>query len=304
MRLDRFLSRWFPKRSRAALSLHCKNGLITDFEGTALRPAYRLKGTEVLRILVPGIAPTTPPPPLPEILFENDHLAVLNKPAGLICHPAGGDHQYAVIGLARERWPKVDLAHRIDKETSGVLVVSKDAETNIAIKAAFKAGSVSKKYLAISRGPVAWDQQVVDAPIGADGGDIRIKMAVRTDGLPAKSTFQVIKRANDRALIEAKISTGRTHQIRVHLDHLEASLLGDKLYGVPSSVFLEAWEQGVTESVVRAAGAPRHALHAAEISFSFKGETITTTAPLPDDMQRWWTTPTCLPLDGWTTHSR
>lgn len=286
------------------MSLHCKNGLITDFEGTALRPAYRLKGTEVLKILVPGIAPTTPPPPLPEVLFENAHLAVLNKPAGLICHPAGGDHQWAVIGLARERWPDVDLAHRLDKETSGVLVVSKDPETNVALKAAFKTGSVSKRYLAISRGPVVWDKQVVDAPIGADGGDIRIKMAVRTGGLPAKSTFRVMDTANDRALIEARISTGRTHQIRVHLDHLDASILGDKLYGVPSTVFLEAWGKGVNESVIRAAGAPRHALHAAEISFSFKGETITTTAPLPDDMQRWWKTPACLPLDGWTSLSR
>lgn len=268
-----------------------------DGEGKVLRPSYRLKSGDAIQIFVPGIAPTTPPPPMPEVLFENARLAVLNKPAGLLCHPAGGEHSWAVIGLVRTLWPDADLVHRLDKETSGCLVVSKDGEANAALKACFKAGQVTKVYRAISRGTVDWDERVVDAPIGPDGGEIRIKMAVREGAQSAKSAFTVLDRAHGRAFIEARIQTGRTHQIRVHLDHLGASILGDKLYGVPPCVFLEAWETGVSPAVIQAAGAPRHALHAAEVRFVFDGATIAVSAPLPADMCRWWAEPGCLPMD-------
>ena len=301
MRLDRFLSKWFPARSRSSLARSIKSGRVTLNGGGALRSSTTLRTGQVLLISIPGIAPTTPPPPLPPVLFEDDQLIALNKPAGMLCHPAGGDFKWAIIGLARTHWKstEIDLAHRLDRETSGVLLLTKTALSNIRIKAMFKSGQIKKRYTALCRGDLSWNKRVIDTPIGPEGGKIRIKMAARDDGLSAITTATVLERSSSgMTMVSCNIGSGRTHQIRVHLDHIGASIIGDKLYGVPPDVFLDAWEHGVGDSVIKRAGAPRQALHASELIIPTSSDHhIKIESALPADMRRWWATPETLPFD-------
>ena len=299
LRLDKFLARWFPTMSRSVIVRGIRAGLVSNGPGAALRPASIVKAGQQLWIRIPGIAPDTPPPPLPPILYEDDRLVVLDKPAGLLCHPSGTAFQWAVIGLARQRWPDVDLVHRLDRDTSGVLVLSLDAEANRALKATYKRGEAHKEYLAICRQAPAWDRQVLDGPIGAADGPIRIQMAVRPDGLVARTEVEVLERDDrGRALVRCRIETGRTHQIRVHLAESGASIVGDRMYGVAPEVFLNAWEHGVDDRVIEDAGAPRHALHARRIVVPHPdGGAVDVTAAIPDDMRRWWARPHVLPFD-------
>ena len=158
--------------------------MVRDAAGRVLRASSSLKGEEILQVSIPGIAPDSPPPPLPAVLHEDERLVVLDKPAGLLVHPTGTAFAWAVIGLARERWPGADIVHRLDRDTSGVLVLSKDAEANRMLKAAFSGRTVRKRYEALVRGHLAEDYYDVRAAIGAADGPIRIQMAVRDDGLP------------------------------------------------------------------------------------------------------------------------
>jgi len=304
MRLDQFLAAWFGERSRTQLVRGIRGGLVTDDTGRPLRAAVTVVAGQRLRLYLPGIAPGSPPPPLPPILYEDNRVVVLEKPPGLPCHPGGTEFTWAVVGLARAHWPEAhaDLVHRLDKDTSGVLVLTKDAEANASLKRVFKEGGAEKEYLALCRGHVPWEHQVVDAPIGAADGPIRIQRAVRPDGLPAVTELWVEERTKctDPALtlVRALLHTGRTHQIRVHLAHVGHGIVGDRLYGVPPEVFLHYWEQGLDDWVVEQSGAPRHALHAARIRFPHPdGGTVTAEAPLPADMFRWWADPGVLPFD-------
>jgi 23S rRNA pseudouridine1911/1915/1917 synthase len=256
--------------------------------------AATLRGGELLHIFIPGIAPAGPPPPFPPILHEDDRVVVIDKPPGLLTHPAGTDYAWAVVSLAKARWPDADLVHRIDKDTSGVLVLAKDDEATRLLKTAFHDGHVRKRYLAITRGRPTWDRLVCEQPIGPAGGPIRIQMAVRADGLAAHTEFEVLERhaSADLALVACDLFTGRTHQIRVHLAHAGHAILGDRMYGVPPDVFLRAWEGGVDDEVIRRAGAPRHALHAASCEFPHpNGGRLRVEAALAPDIASWWASP-------------
>jgi len=303
MRLDRFLARRFADRSRSWLARGVRAGLVTDADGRALRPSSLLRGGEVLLVYLPGIAPSSEPPPMPPILHEDERLAVLDKPAGLLAHPAGTDFTWAVVGLARAQWPdhRVDLVHRLDRDTSGVLVVGKDLAATAFLKEAFKRGRAIKHYEAFCKGLIGWDRAVLDGPIGSADGVIRIQMAVDPTGLPARTDVEVLARQEEPiplTRVRCRLHTGRTHQIRVHLAHAGHPILGDRMYGVAPEVFLRAWEQGVDRWVVAQAGAPRQALHAVGVRLPHpNGEELEVTAPLPPDMVRWWSRPAVLPHD-------
>ena len=303
LRLDRFLALRFRDRSRTALVRGIKRGQVRDADGQPLRASTTLRGGERLKVTIPGIAPTEPPPPLPVILHEDDRVVVVDKPAGMLAHPTGTAFAWAVVGLARERWPEVDLVHRLDRDTSGTLVLSKDRQANVFLKEAFKRGEVVKEYEALARGHLDFDHRVVDAPIGSADGPIRIQMAVRDDGLDARTDVTVLGRTPPGVTpaltrVRCRLHTGRTHQIRVHLAHVGAGLVGDRMYGVPPEVFLHAWEHGPDAQTFADAGAPRHALHAASIAFPHPaGGTVHAEAPFPEDLTRWWQDPSVLPLD-------
>lgn len=291
MRLDRFLAARFPDRSRSFFGARIRAGEVADERGTVLAASHRLVAAQRLRITIDGMAPSGPPPGFPPILWQGDDLVVVDKPAGMLCHPAGTTFQWGVVSLAKERWPseRVDLVHRLDRDTSGTLLLTRSLERNRELKAAMKAGRVGKTYQALVRGRIPWDQQVVEAPIGAAEGPIRIQMAVRSDGLAARTDVEVLARKANMSWVRCTLHTGRTHQIRVHLDHLGFSLVGDRMYGVPPDLFLDIWENGVSEAALARAGAPRHALHAASLRFDTPTHgPVTVRAPFPDDLRALW----------------
>lgn len=301
LRLDQFLARWFRERSRSGLAPALRQGLVTDDHDRPMRASATLRGGERLRLWLPGIAPSGDPPPFPTILHEDHRIVVVDKPAGLLTHPTGTEFAWAVVSLAKLKWPEADLVHRIDRDTSGVLVLAKDPEAVRSLKAAFRADRVRKEYEAIVVGRPVWDTIVLDGPIGEAGGAIRIQMAVNDRGLAARTDVTVIERHGTAELtrVRCRLHTGRTHQIRVHLAHAGHRIVGDRMYGVPPEVFLRAWEGGVDETVIAAAGAPRHALHAALVALPHPdGATVTVEAPFPADMARWWGDPSLLPGGG------
>ena len=299
MRLDRFLSKRFRDRSRAWCAKGIRDNEVCDEHDKPLRAAHRVRSGDILHLYLKGIAPSTAPPPLPPILHEDDRVLVVNKPAGLLTHPAGTDFVYSLIGLLKERAPgqHVNLIHRIDRDTSGALLVAKDLEADRFLKEKFFNGEVRKEYDALVRSPVEWDQMVVDAPIGPKGQVVRIRRMVREDGLDAKTTFTVLNRKETLTHVRCKIHTGRTHQIRVHLEHLDLPIVGDRLYGVPPDVFLHAYDHGVDAFVMEQTGAPRQALHARRLCVEHpSGGTLDVEAPMADDMASWWETPSLLPF--------
>ena len=286
-RIDAYLARRFPNWSRTTLAGHIKEGTICS-EDRRLKPSSTLKLGERIRLYVPGLAPATPPPPLPPVLFEDDRLIAFDKPAGLLMHPAGQTWAWALIGLARQARPgaHMDLVHRLDRETSGAVVLTKDHEMNAFLKKAFHDHKAHKTYHALVRGVVPWDKQEVVAPLGpALQSEVRLRQGVRPDGSTAHTTFRVLERLEQHTLVACHLHTGRTHQIRVHLEHLGFPLLGDKLYGHKDEVFLAYLEDCSAPLVRAAAGFPRQALHAARLILPLPGGgELRLQSPLPPDM--------------------
>ncbi|MCA9572536.1 MAG: RluA family pseudouridine synthase, partial [Myxococcales bacterium] len=189
MRLDHFLSRWFRDLSRTQLARGIRSGLVS-LDGRVLRAGTRVRVGMVLEIGIPGIAPESGPPPFPEVLYDHGGLVVLDKPAGMLCHPTGTAFAWAVIGLAKERWPEAELVHRLDRDTSGCLALTTDPALNAQLKTAIAEGRTRKVYQALCRGTIPWDEQVLDGPIGPADGPIRIQMAVRPDGKDARNRLR------------------------------------------------------------------------------------------------------------------
>lgn len=298
MRLDRFLSARFTDVSRNTFLKGIKDGHVTlAATGTTLRASYRLRASDVLHITMPGIAPDTPPPTFPDILHEDERLVALQKPAGLLAHPAGTKFAWSIIGLAKERWPdhRIDLVHRLDRDTSGVILLTKDIEANRELKERWLMGEARKTYLALCKGAVPWMREHMRGPIGYAEQEIRVQMAVRPDGLAAhtevwREGVRSTSHGQSLSLVRCRLHTGRTHQIRVHLAHAGFPLLGDRLYGVPPEVFLDTLAHGALSPDHEAlTGAPRQALHAARLTTPHPdGGELTIEAPLPPDMDRWW----------------
>jgi len=286
-RVDVYLAHRFPKFSRSQIKRMIVDGEILRPTG-ALKPASTLMVGEELWVNAPELAPPGPPPPLPPVIHEDDRLLVVSKPAGMLAHPAGLTFTYGLVGIARAARPDhvVDLAHRLDRETSGINVLTKDKPANAFLKKAFFDKEPKKLYKAIVHGEPPWDERVVDGAIGhAEGSAIRIRRGVGTEGLAAKTTVRVLERLGPFSLVSAEPHTGRTHQIRVHLEHLGFPILGDKMYGQPDRVFLHYLDHGVGPMVRAATGFPRHALHAAQLTIPHPdGGTLSLEAPLKDDM--------------------
>ena len=286
-RVDVYLTHRFPKFSRSQIKRMIVEGEILRPSG-ALKPSSTLFVGEELLVNAPELAPPGPPPPLPTVIYEDERLLVVSKPSGMLAHPAGLTFTYGLVGIARAARPDhvVDLAHRLDRETSGINVLTKDKIANAFLKKAFFSKEPKKLYKAIVHGSPSWDEQVVDGPIGrAEGSAIRIRRGVGPGGLPAKTTVRVLERLGPLTLVSAAPHTGRTHQIRVHLEHLGFPILGDKMYGQPDPVFLHYLDHGEGPMVRKATGFPRHALHAAKITIPHPdGGTLSLEAPLKEDM--------------------
>ena len=289
-RLDVFLSLRFSTWSRSAISRAIASGEV-ESELRPLKASSILRPGEVLRVYIPGIAPSHAAPPLPPVLYEDEHILVLNKPPGLLTHPSGQRWDYGVIGLVREARPGIqpDLGHRLDRDTSGALVLTKTTIANRHVKDCFQTRQVSKSYLALVWGSPPWEETVAEGKIGQKPiRKLELRRSVTDDGDDARTRVNVEARIGDISLVHCRPVTGRTHQIRVHLESLGFPIVGDKIYGQPDEIFLEYMEQGATDMVRQAVGFPRQCLHARSIAMPHpvSGQILKVVAPLPEDMQR------------------
>jgi 23S rRNA pseudouridine1911/1915/1917 synthase len=289
LRLDQALARLLPEFSRSRIQAWIKGGELT-VDGRVCRARDKLEGGEKveLRAVLPDRAACRPEPMALAVLFEDAELLVIDKPAGLVVHPAAGNWEGTLQngllhhdeGLAR--LPRCGIVHRLDKDTSGLLVVAKTLRAHASLVAQLQARTVKRQYLAVVAGtPVAG--ATVDAPIGRHPTQ-RTRMAVIPGGKPAITHFRVRERFRAHSLVEARLETGRTHQIRVHLAHLRLPILGDPVYGGRPRLPAAASEK----LSARLRGFRRQALHAERLALRhpLTGEALEWQSAAPEDLAR------------------
>ena len=280
-RLDKLLVRMAPEFSRTHLQSLIEQGHVGVDGQRAKVPARKLRAGQQIRLeLVPTEESRafTPQPLALDIVFEDTPLLVLNKPAGLVVHPAAGNWSGTLLnGLlahhaAAATLPRAGIVHRLDKDTSGLMVVGKTLEAVTALSRAIAAREVQRHYVAVAHGEPAWAERRIDAPIGRDPVS-RVRMAVVAGGRPSRTDVQRVAAAGGFSALACRLHSGRTHQIRVHLSSIGHPLVGDTLYG--GTVAL---------------GMARQALHAARLSLQhpIDGEWLTFEQAPPDDFARAW----------------
>jgi 23S rRNA pseudouridine1911/1915/1917 synthase len=288
LRLDQALARALPQYSRARLQSWIEAGAV-QVDGRTPRTKDKVLGGEQVQIEARlEVQTAVAPEALPlDVVHKDRELFVINKPAGLVVHPGAGNPgktlQNALLALDPKLAlvPRAGLVHRLDKDTSGLLVVARTVESHAALVEALGDRELGRQYLAICNG-VMTGGRTVDEPIGRHRTQ-RIRMAVRADGREAVTHFRVVQRFRAHTLVRAELETGRTHQIRVHLAHIGYPIVGDPVYGgrmrVPS---------GVTDLAQDLRLMRRQALHAAhlELNHPTSGERIGWDAPLPEDMTK------------------
>jgi 23S rRNA pseudouridine1911/1915/1917 synthase len=239
-----------------------------------------------------------PEPPCPRtftLLHADPRLYVVDKPALLPVHASAKFYFNTLTRVLGERFPaepELQIAHRLDRETSGCLVVARDRAAAVVVKQAFATKrAVHKEYLAVVHGVPPWDaEQVIDLPLRLAGpGDPTrlpfVRMLPGPGGQEAITRAQVVARGADRALVRCTLVTGRQHQIRAHLAARGFPIVGDKLYAHGDDAFIEYCDAGLTPELAARLGSPRHALHAARVTFPHPdGGVVTAVAPLPADL--------------------
>ena len=278
-RLDKYVGEKCPGLSRT-----CAQRLITDGYVTvndrAAKPSLKLNIGDRLRVVIPPAAPTPLSPevmPL-NIIYEDDDLLVIDKPAGLTVHPAPGHPSHTLVNAILSHFPRLadigdslrpGVVHRLDKDTSGVMLVAKNRIAQLNLADQFKAHSVFKAYLVLVKGHLTPEQGIIEAPMGRDPRN-RKRMAVVSEGREARTEYRVIKYIGNYTLLEVMPETGRTHQIRVHLSAIGYPVVGDKVYGVKSPYL------------------SRQFMHASHLGFKLPstGEYVEFTSELPPDLEQ------------------
>jgi 23S rRNA pseudouridine1911/1915/1917 synthase len=290
-RLDRALGELFPGHSRSLFARLIEEGHVRLNRAVVTKPSSRVEEGHEVEVAFPPPAPTTAAAQDVPItfLFEDDDIAVIDKPAGLVVHPAAGHadgtlvnallfHVRDLSGIGGELRP--GIVHRLDKDTSGVMVVAKHDDAHRKLTAAWGTDAVRKEYLALVYGTPSQAGGTIDAPIARDPRD-RKRMAIVRDGRRAVTDYQVVEPLRYVSLVRCRLHTGRTHQIRVHLKHLGHPIVGDPVYSGPQ------W-RGIPDKKAQKALASmeRQALHAASIAFTHPrtGEAMRFEAPLPADL--------------------
>lgn len=309
LRLDQFLAAHLTWRSRSSIRGLVKDGYVEldastpdQPSGTGTfrpetKPGRRLRHGSKVRVIIPehlrlpvpeGVGPVT-------VLYEDEDVTAVDKPAGVPVHPSGRYVNDTLIqrlhghyadqltdeGLA----PR--LAHRLDRETSGVVLVGRRPAAHTELRRQFEEGEVDKTYLAIVEGIVEADSGSLNWPIGpARASRIRLKMTVTEDGLASRTDWRVVERFADVTLIACELFTGRQHQIRVHLSAMGHPIVGDKLYGPDDELFQKGVDGTLTKEDYARLGMARHALHNHRVVFRSPatGREVEVVSPLPEDM--------------------
>jgi 23S rRNA pseudouridine1911/1915/1917 synthase len=288
-RLDMTVADIYPQISRSSAARLIREGLIR-VGGECKKPSYRGHAGEVVTGLIPAPEPyhCTPEPIAINILYEDEHLTILNKPAGLVVHPAPGNWTGTLVSGLLYRSPELSddsgslrpgIIHRLDKDTSGVLITTRSQMAKANLSEQFKNRSISKTYLALVQGQMADSAGVIDLPIGRHPVD-RKRMAVNVrPSREAYTKWGLLTQFRYAALLRVSIQTGRTHQIRVHLKAIGHPVVGDIVYGKSPNHVLDAEGNQIP--------APRQMLHAWEVCFlhPITLQSMTICAPVPPDMK-------------------
>ncbi|MEI6285082.1 MAG: RluA family pseudouridine synthase [Bacillota bacterium] len=280
-RIDIFLAEQLTDLSRTRVQNLCKSGEIT-INGVSQKSNQRITTGDQVTVTVPdavSIEIVAESIPL-NVVYEDEHLAVINKAPGMVVHPAVGNYSGTLVnaimahmddlsGIGGEIRP--GIVHRLDKDTSGLIVIAKNDNAHKILSAAIAEHKVSRKYLAVVKGAIAENQAIIRTKIGRHSNDRKKMAVVEKNGKDAETEFFVRERFKDLTLVECHLRTGRTHQIRVHMAYIGHPILGDGVYGNPKNRF----------------DFNRQALHAFELSFvhPVSGEQMTFSAPLWPDMQ-------------------
>ena len=279
LRMDIALAKLFPRYSRNRLQAWLKSGHVL-VDGEQPEGSAKTMGGEKVELAVPPAADVAAPRAQRmalAIVFEDANLIVVDKPVGLVVHPGAGNPDRTLLnGLLAHapglrKVPRAGIVHRLDKDTSGLLVVAKNLTAQARLAEQLAARTVKRTYLAVVHGaPPA--SGTIDEPIGRDSRE-RTRMAVTSSGREARTNFRVLEQFEKSALVECRLDTGRTHQIRVHLQHIKCPIVGDTVY-----------RRGARAGIAF----PRQALHAAalELLHPRTGKLVSWSAPLPADMKK------------------
>ncbi len=278
IRLDVLVSEGGTELSRSRVAQLIKDGLVTVNNRIETKPSYKSSESDVIYVTIPDAKESSnEAQDLPlEILYQDDDIAVVVKPSGMVTHPAAGNEDGTLVnallyhldhlsGIGGERRP--GIVHRLDKDTSGVMLIAKNDAAHTFLSDELAARHMEKHYHAMVLGKMKEQQGTVEQPIARSKND-RKKMAVDPEGRYALTEWRVLREFNDKTLLDVHIVTGRTHQIRVHMRHIGHPVLGDPLYGVKNMP-----------------KADRLMLHAYSLSFTHpvSKERMTFTAPCPFD---------------------
>lgn len=283
LRLDRFVSAGIPDLSRTYLQSLVEEGLVL-VDGVPRRAAFKMTPGQVVTVSLPetGSVDLVPEHIPLNILFEDSDILVINKPAGMVVHPAPGHPRGTLVNAVLFHAPEIHIGgtsrpgivHRLDKDTSGVMIVAKTDRAHNSLVQQWQDRTVDKTYVALVAGQVREEEASIDAPIGRDISN-RMRMAAVRTGREARTSFSVVERFDETTLLDVSIETGRTHQIRVHLAVIGFPVVGDTLYGSPKSA--------------RAAsriGVKRQFLHARELGVEMiDGRRQTFVAPIATDLE-------------------
>ncbi len=289
LRLDQVLADLFPEYSRSKLKTWIQDGNVAVNGEVITVPRHKMQMDELVTVQAEmDVQVTSEAQDIAlNIVYEDEHILVINKPADLVVHPGAGNPSGTVLNALLNHCPEIDkvpragIVHRLDKDTTGLMVVAKTIPAQTHLVDQLQRREMSREYEAVALGTMVAGG-IVDAPIGRHATK-RTHMAVREVGKPAVTHFRVIEKFRAYTHLRLKLETGRTHQIRVHMAHIKHPLLGDQVYGGRPRL-----PKGASEEFIAALrGFQRQALHAAQLSL-FHPETeewMTWKAPLPQDMQ-------------------
>lgn len=287
IRMDRFLASQVNGLSRTAIQQLIADGSIVINNKPASKPGYSLRLNDQIQVLnfIPSSAvKDLVPNDLPlDVVYEDDDFLVINKASGMVVHPAPGHYDDTLVNALLARYPelrshKADLrpgiVHRLDRDTSGLMIVAKNLRTQVALIDQMKEHKIEKRYLALVEGIISLERGTIDAPIGRDARNRQQMTITSMDSRSAVTHFKVKERYQHHTLVLLQLETGRTHQIRVHLKAIGHPVVGDPTYGTGRLRY------GITLS--------RQFLHAFQLRFIHPstGEIIELEAPLADDLQR------------------